>query len=930
MSCNSVDTLLNIYIFVKKVTENAQIWFQSWYRNAKFKEYIDKAQNILDNLNVEDQKLSLYFFLQPGYHYCSKQSHIEFHDIMRRSALSLSSARLENFDSWVSQQVEDERDHGKLKSLLDRLKSKSLDRHEQRYVIDLLKSFDSLHGSADGRLSGSSKALRSLLKQHLALCKNHVDNVYQTICNRLQKESFTTRRLDCRAKMWPRLSIISLLEHLADGKIVSLRGDWKSALIEYEVVISNLQRIERLLTCIENNLKLLSELSNSSHRGWDSIRYSDWLLLEIENNILIRRVQVQIAREMISSSSGANSILQLNMGEGKSSVIVPIVAAALADGKKLVRIVVLKPLSTQMFHVLLRKLDGLLGRRIFHMPISRSVRLNVHKARQIRNLCEECMNIDEILLVQSKHLLSFELMSLERLLSGESKLGNVLIQTQLWLNDNSRDILDESDEILSVRFELVYTMSLQRAIEFSPNRWIIIEHVLELVSRFAQSVLQLVPQGLKLRSVCTEGFSRVRILKLFAIDKLLKMVAREVCEEGLSRVRVSHLPQHVRAVLFRFLTNSDMREAEIELLQHHVFGVDSMRRSLLLLKGLIAGEILVFALQQKRWRVNYGLDLSRIMLAVSYRAKNNSATRAEFSHPDVIIVLTCLSYYYDDLSDEQLHIVFEKLLLCDNAQEKYECWVQDASELPVAFRQLTDINLSDSAQCSQMVFPSLRLAKSAIDFYMSRIVFPKKMKEFSHKLTSSSWDIARAKVHPTTGFSGTNDSRYMLSLFISQCDLSPQLHTNAAVLDCLLRLENSFKHVMQKFRKKSLDAESLLQIVVRSKSSVRVILDVRAQVLKWKNEKIARTWLLRVPASDAQAVVFFDDRNDLSVLSRDGIAESLMVFPFAKQINQCLVYLDETHIRGTNLKLSTNYRAVVTLRPDLTKDRLVQSMIWFT
>ena len=692
------------------------------------------------------------------------------------------------------------------------------------------------------------------------------------------------------------------------------------------MAISNLQRAERLITCIGNNSELLSELSNPGHRGWDPIHYPDWLLLEVENNILIRRVQAQIAREMISPLSGANSILQLNMGEGKSSVIVPIVAAALADGKKLVRVVVLKPLSTQMFHVLLRKLGGMLGRRIFHMPISRSVRLNVHNAREIRNLCEECMRTGGILLVQPEHLLSFELMGLERLLSGESELGNVLIETQRWLEDNSRDILDESDEILSVRFELVYTMGTQRAIEFSPNRWTIIEHVLGLVNRFAQPVFQLFPQGLQLQPVCPGSFPRIRILQPSAADKLIEMVAREVCEAGLPGVPMWNLPQHVRAVLFRFLTDLDVGEADTEPLQHHVFGVESMRRSVLLLKGLIAGGVLAFALQQKRWRVNYGLDLSRTMLAVPYRAKDNPATRAEFSHPDAAIVLTCLSYYHGGLSDKQLYTAFEKLLLSDHAQEEYECWVQDAPELEVRFRQLSGINLSDPAQLSQEVFPSLRLAKGAIDFYMSSIVFPKEMKEFPHKLSSSGWDIARAKVHPTTGFSGTNDSRYILPLSISQCDLPLQLHTNAAVLDCLLQPENSFKHAMQESGRESLDAESLLQIVIRSEPPVRVILDVGAQVLEWKNEEVARTWLSRVPASEAQVAVFFDDRNDLLVLSRDGITEPLMISPFAKQMGQCLVYLDEAHTRGTDLKLPTNYRAAVTLGPDLTKDRLVQGM----
>ena len=629
---------------------------------------------------------------------------------------------------------------------------------------------------------------------------------------------------------------------------------------------------------------------------------------------------------MISPSSGANSILQLNMGEGKSSVIVPAVAAALADGKKLVRVVVLKPLSNQMFHVLLKRLACMLGRRIFHMPVSRSVRLDVHKAKQIRNLCEECMRTGGVLLVQPEHLLSFELMGVERLLSGESELGNILIEIQHWLEDNSRDILDESDEILSVRFELVYTMGMQRAIEFGPERWNITEHVLGLVSQFASQVLDIFPEGLDLGPAHPGSFPRIRILQPCAAYKLLEMVAREVCEAGLPGVPVWSLPQHIRAVLFRFLTDVDMDESDTKPLQNYVLVVEPMRRSLLLLRGLIAGGVLAFALQQKRWRVNYGLDLSRTMLAVPYRAKDTPATRAEFSHPDAAIVLTCLSYYHGGLSDEQLYIAFEKLILSDHAQGEYEHWIQDAPELPSAFQQLVGINLSDPAQCSRMVFPPLRLAKGAIDFYMSRVVFPKEMKEFPHKLSSSGWDIARTKVHPTTGFSGTNDSRYILPLSINQCDLPPQLHTNAAVLDCLLQTENTFEHAKQESRRQSLDAESLLQIVINSEPPIHVILDVGAQVLEWKNEEVARIWLSCVPASEVQAAVSFDDRNELSVLSRDGILESLMTSPFAKQMDQCLVYLDEAHTRGTDLKLPKNYRAAVTLGPDLTKDRLVQGM----
>jgi hypothetical protein len=45
------------------------------------------------------------------------------------------------------------------------------------------------------------------------------------------------------------------------------------------------------------------------------------------------------------------------------------------------------------------------------------------------------------------------------------------------------------------------------------------------------------------------------------------------------------------------------------------------------------------------------------------------------------------------------------------------------------------------------------------------------MKEFPQKLSASGWDIGQVKVHPVTGFSGTNDSRRLLPIDISHLDL---------------------------------------------------------------------------------------------------------------------------------------------------------------
>ena len=78
-------------------------------------------------------------------------------------------------------------------------------------------------------------------------------------------------------------------------------------------------RISRLTTP-EYRAELERELSNSGRIGWDAMSHPDWLLIELESNILVRQVQADIASEMLAPSSGENAVVQLNMGEGKSSV----------------------------------------------------------------------------------------------------------------------------------------------------------------------------------------------------------------------------------------------------------------------------------------------------------------------------------------------------------------------------------------------------------------------------------------------------------------------------------------------------------------------------------------------------------------------------------------------------------------------------------
>jgi hypothetical protein len=276
-----------------------------------------------------------------------------------------------------------------------------------------------------------------------------------------------------------------------------------------------------------------------------------------------------------------------------------------------------------------------------------------------------------------------------------------------------------------------------------------------------------------------------------------------------------------------------------------------------------------------------------------------------------------LSYYYTGLTHEQLLLCFELLIKQDAPALEYDTWVLGLQSVPDSIRQLGGINTASTEQFDdfQQLFAS---NKAVIDFYLSRVVFPKEAKAFPNKLTCSGWDLAQEKRHLTTGFSGTNDNRYLLPSSMVQHDLDYQRSTNARVLSFLLRPENNCYRLLLPGQK----GQEFIGALIAEKPEVRVLLDVGAQMLELRNQELAEAWLKA--KRDAQAAVFVNDDDELVVVSRDGTVEPLVSSPFAQQLDQCIVYLDDAHTRGTDVKLPSGFRAAVTLGPKVTKDRLTQ------
>lgn len=144
-------------------------------------------------------------------------------------------------------------------------------------------------------------------------------------------------------------------------------------------------------------------------------------------------------------------VLQLHMGEGKMSIITPMIASTLADQSRLLWIIVLKPLLRQSVNILSQRLGGLVNCRIYHTPFSQDTLVNIKVVKQLESIYKECQKEQGILITLPEQMLSFCLVGLD-LVDSNLNLACKLILLERWLQETCQDIIDKSDKVLDSKF----------------------------------------------------------------------------------------------------------------------------------------------------------------------------------------------------------------------------------------------------------------------------------------------------------------------------------------------------------------------------------------------------------------------------------------------------------------------------------------------
>ncbi|CAO2650553.1 Nn.00g018450.m01.CDS01 [Neocucurbitaria sp. VM-36] len=936
-------TEISTYLHVNTAMASIREKFKTWHDNKLFLKYLQQISRELTRLEVIPISAPVYCFAPPvadnsktndarylgATDIFAAPAPVLSHNTLDQDSLPVISRPIQPTIPIIEQpsQSGNVQTRTSLRGLIRLLDLVRRSKCEEEYVEALRTSCTALQNHDTNIRMPSvyvSPNVEMLLRTYLRDCQNYLKAIIVELAQAAKGMTGSGQSIAFYVQHFFRICPVFWLGCLRRECFDVLPESWKTSVVEHGFAVTQVHRAQRLVALLDKPVELAEELQQVGHSNWSPRDWPETLLLEAESGIMIRPIQETIAKHMRSPEDAGNTVMQLNMGEGKSSTILPIVAAALSDKQSLVRVIVAKPQSKQMLQMLVSKLGGLLNRRIYHMPFSRALRFSATDAEVIRQVCQSCMETRGILLIQPEHILSLKLMGIElRLMESES--ARPILGIQQFLDEHSRDIVDESDENFNVKFELIYTMGPQQPIDLSPQRWVVIQNILGLVTRYAHEVKKDLPLSIEVQTGKGGRYPKIRILRSDAGDLLLALLSKHIIERGLTGFPTRNESPNMQTAIHRYISYADLTPQEIHAVENSAFWTDSTKEIILLIRGLFAGGILRFVLTSKRWRVNYGLDTNRTpstLLAVPFRFKDGPSPRAEFSHPDVLILLSLLSHYYGGLSDQHMFDVIRHLLKSDQATVEYSSWVSTAApNIPASFRSLSGINIKDRTLCIQQLFPYLRYSKACIDFFLSRLVFPKEVRQFTSKISASGWDLGAIKPNPTTGFSGTSDTQHVLPIAVNYLDLPSQRHTNALVLGHILS-GSDIAHLPP--LASGTDAEHLVTMVIDMKPEVRVILDCGAQILEQDNRQVAETWLKMSDDKRIQAAVFFEDE-ELSVLDRAGRTESLQISPFLKHLDLCVVFLDEAHTRGTDLKLPRNYRAAVTLGAGLTKDRLMQA-----
>jgi len=309
-------------------------------------------------------------------------------------------------------------------------------------------------------------------------------------------------------------------------------------------------------------------------------------------------------------------------------VIIPLLLLHWAfhcDDKYIPRINILPQLLSEACEFLHQRLTAsIFSMKLLMLPFSRDVQLTHQRVIAMHSLLDFCRANSGFVIVAPEHRLSLELKIKELELGKMSALAAELrkVKDYPWI-----DVLDESDELLHHRFQLIYAIGSVQELPAGSHRWCAAQALLgaihgdRKVNRWIEANQQF---ALRSEESSKEAFRPIQITSQNSMAKMIPDFNRILAKAVLSSPphEMEWVDGHPRKVMIlASLLEAKAPSESIKDLSDH------QRNDVLALRGLLVGGLLIHCLR-KRHRVDFGVARpGKKRISVPFRGADTPSLR---------------------------------------------------------------------------------------------------------------------------------------------------------------------------------------------------------------------------------------------------------------------------------------------------------------
>eukprot|EP01107_Rhizomastix_libera_P015447 TRINITY_DN5841_c0_g1_i1.p1 TRINITY_DN5841_c0_g1~~TRINITY_DN5841_c0_g1_i1.p1 ORF type:complete len:4156 (-),score=944.82 TRINITY_DN5841_c0_g1_i1:134-11092(-) len=800
-----------------------------------------------------------------------------------------------------------------------------------------------------------------------------VDNILEGVTRVL----FTTSRLShVNRALSQALSLKESLSTLSQSAL-SMEIEGEAAAISSGAKVSQIQHNAAVLAdCITSKRWFVEKSQNGNSLSFDP----RFLFFEYRFDILLRKRQVEMVRDFVrGAQSGLSSVQQMIMGDGKTTVCMPLLTLLLADGKSLITQVMPTALVEQTRNILRSCFSSIVKKSIFTLDFDRSVEDGVDAVNQVYFklnsarikrgvVCSAPEAIKSLILKFVEQLHATEQLDLANLFINEHSRNNreaIRLREQAIARSDMSDalvrilhlwkdgilIMDEVDVLLHpLRSELNFPIGHKQAIDLSAFRWSLPIHLIDLIfscengidvaeyeSTFGSSsermgenvgeiireVKNAIEKGVSSHSfqrnphlvLLDQNYYNHNLKTLFARWSLLWLAGTFV-----GSVKVSP------TTLVAYMTSEEKepfrKEIESGMLP------DSIK--LLNLASSWVIHLLPHVLS-KIDRVSYGLlsDLelsevdprtpqSRMLMSIPFVGKDVPSRSSEFAHPDAVIGLTILGYRYEGLRMSDLKKIMSQL------KQDYSRQVGPRDQRPASVIFSKWLFEGEKISGRSNVLP-LALFQPTDQKQLSELFrIVKKLPCTIHyylcqHVFPSCMNFQEIKISACGHELGSS------ILFGRRIGFSgtPSNLLPVDLGSCLYEHGSdgrivsvlTSQRVVTSEIKNDWSAKSLLDDICSCKNVFHALIDTGALITGLSNEEVAQYLLQRLPEW-MEGVVYLDRSDRQMILLRSGRSVNLAQCGIPPE--KRFSFYDQVHTTGMDIKQGPNVRAVVTIGKDMT------------